>query len=167
MRWSLRMSALAALSSAGMLMVGHQTQASPPKVPHLLGKPNPMRSPTAFSQAFRAPLQVSLRTRFLKAQRKNAHPNPLALPLWIFFQLHRVGFSALNADQSDVAPVHSLYALEATQRHGFFWGSLLTTSRLLHEVDLELQIPKLQEKGRVYRYDPLKANTYWLFRNPP
>ena len=136
----------------GVLALGSPVLAAPPG--------GGMRAPSVRSGP-RPPLQLPphpgwggvLRSPVKGGQR------PLALGL---LAAYRLGVSPFNGHNSDVAPVHSLYAVQAVKRHGALLGLLLTAERLLHEPDELRRTPRITEGGRVFHLDPLTANTYWL-----
>jgi len=93
------------------------------------------------------------------AQPVRSAPQPLFLGLLGFY---RTVVSPVNGSNSDLAPVPSLYAVQAIKAHGVLLGSVLTTERLLHEPSVIPHAPPFLEGGREFFYDPLPWNTYWL-----
>lgn len=137
---------------------------SRPGYPHLAGRPNPMRAPVARS-APRLPLGTATATGYgrVLAESVEGAQRPLFLGLLAFY---RTVISPVNGDQSDVAPVHSLYAVQAIKAHGVVLGMVLTAERLIHEPDELAMAPPFREAGRTFYYDPLRYNTYWLWQGP-
>ena len=152
--------AMAALACALATAPG-VSHANPDPYPHLRGAPNPLRAPGPRS-APRLPLGRSTETRYLELLRgpSGGAAQPMFLGLLGFY---RKVISPVNGDQSDVAPVHSLYGVQAIRRHGVLLGSLLTTGRLIQEPDTLRFTPVFRERGRVFHYDPLENHTYWLW----
>jgi putative component of membrane protein insertase Oxa1/YidC/SpoIIIJ protein YidD len=119
-----------------------------------------MRGPGLLSGP-RLPLGVHPRTgyeRFL-ARPVEGGQRPLFLALLGFW---RTVISPVDGSRSDLAPVHSLYAVQAIMEYGVLLGTVLTTERLLHEPGEIPFAPPFREGGRVYHYDPLSWNVYWL-----
>ena len=136
-------------------------EAADKPYPHLAGKPNLMRGPGP-GAGVRLPL--GLRTASAFHTVLSGPPEGAAQPLFLgLLGFYRQVISPLNGDQSDLAPVHSLYGVQAIRRHGVLLGSVLTTGRLIHEPDTLRLAPVFRERGRVFHYDPLEHNTYWLW----
>ena len=136
-------------------------QRNPAPYPHIIAAANPMGAPRPF-QAPLVPLGADTATGFREILREPvaSATEPLFLGLLKFW---RGVISPVNGDQSDLAPVHSLYAVQAIQRHGVLLGCLLTTERLIHEPDEIPLAPLLREGSREFSWDPLAHNTYWLW----
>jgi len=151
---------MALLLAAGFL-ASLSAQATPNPYPHLSGAPNAMRAPGARS-ALRPPLGLSTETHYLDLLRgpSGGAAQPVFLGLLGFYR--RV-ISPVNGDQSDVAPVHALYGVQAIRQYGVLLGSVLTTERLIHEPDTLRFAPVFRERGREFYFDPLEYNTYWLW----
>ena len=144
-----------------LLLVTLPTGAAAQNYPHLADTANPMKAPGAYSGP-RLPLGMDTRTGYHHFLDQPVHSptQPLMLGLMGFY---RTVISPVNGDQSDLAPVHSLYAVQAVKDHGVLLGALLITERLIHEPDeLAITVP-FREKGRTFHYDPLLHNTYWLW----
>ena len=135
--------------------------AAPPAWPHLAERPNPMRAPGPRTGPT-APLGMPPHGGFhgVLAQSSHTAAQPLFLGL---LSLYRQAFSSINGDQSDVAPVHTLYGVQAILAHGAVLGAVLTTGRLINEPGVLVTAPTLVENGRVFHYDPLDYNTYWFW----
>lgn len=85
---------------------------------------------------------------------------PLFLGLLAFW---RGVISPVNGSSSDLAPVHSLYAVQAITEYGVLLGMVLTTERLLHEGnEIPLAPAFIDADGRTYHHDPLVWNVFWL-----
>lgn len=145
----------------GLALAAGPARAQPAEdAPHLQGRPNPMRAPGPLS-APGTPLGVRTATDYhtVLAEPIGGPGQPLFLGLLNFY---RTVISPVNGDQSDLAPVHSLYGVQAIKRHGALLGTVLTTERLIHEPSEIPHAPAFTEHGRTFHYDPLEANTYWL-----
>lgn len=135
-------------------------QARPHPFPPAIGKPNPMRAPGLLSGP-RLPLGARPRSGYhaFLARPVEGGQRPLFLGLLAFY---RTVISPVNGNNSDLAPVHSLYAVQAIKEHGMLLGTLLTTERLIHEPNEIPLAPAFTEDGRVFHHDPLIWNVYWL-----
>ena len=159
---------LAALALAGLLglpglpsgphalLAADRPDPFPPAAEHA----NTMRAPGPRSGP-RLPLGRPLRTGYgvFLARPVRSTPQPLFLGLLGFY---RTVVSPVNGSNSDLAPVPSLYAVQAIKAHGVLLGSVLSTERLLHEPSVIPHAPSFLEGGREFFYDPLPWNTYWL-----
>jgi len=133
-----------------------RAQPFPPDV----GRSNPMRAPGLLSGP-QVPLGTGLHTgyhAFLTLPVRST-PQPLFLGLLEFY---RVAVSPVNGSDADLAPVPSLYAVQAIKTHGVLLGSVLTTARLIDEPSVIPVAPHFREDGREFFYDPMAWNTYWL-----
>lgn len=119
-----------------------------------------MRGPTAFS-APRVPLGLSARSDYAHILRRPADGVAVAAFLG-GLRFWRNGLSPLDGARSDLAPVNSLYSVQAFNEHGVVLGFVLTADRLLHEPSLAGQAPWFEEEGRRFYLDPLRNNTWWL-----
>lgn len=148
-----------ALSCAGALSAGAQMQRHP--FPPLAGKPNPMRAPGLLSGP-RIPLGLHPASGFqsLLALPVEGGQRPLLLSLLRFY---RTVVSSVNGSNSDLAPVHSLYAAQALVEFGSLMGMILVAERLIHEPGEIPFAPPFTENGRVFHYDPLIWNSFWLY----
>jgi hypothetical protein len=80
-------------------------------------------------------------------------------PLWIY--AHTLG--AIDGDRSAAAPVNSLYARQAFDRHGPWLGTLLAIDRLLRDArEMARPLARVADDGRVRYLDPLSRNDFWL-----
>lgn len=95
---------------------------------------------------------------FLRAPVRST-PQPLFLGLLGFY---RTVVSPVNGSNSDLAPVPSLYAVQAIKTYGVLLGTVLTTGRLIDESSVVRHAPRFREDGREFFYDPLPWNVYWL-----
>lgn len=129
-----------------------------PFPPHA-GKPNAMRAP-GLTSGPRIPLGARPRTAFhtVLSQPTEGGQRPLVLGLMAFY---RVVVSPVNGSNSDLAPVHSLYAVQAIAEYGALLGLMLITERLIHEPGEIPFAPPFTENGRVFHYDPLIWNVFW------
>jgi len=152
---------LFAVLACALISAPHPAAATPMPYPHLMGRPNPMRAPGPRSGPVLplGPRWESAYHTLLQGPSGGA-TEPLFLGLLEFY---RTVISPVNGDQSDVAPVHSLYGVQAIRRHGVLLGSVLTTGRLIHEGDELRFAPVFREQGRVFHFDPMENNTYWLW----
>jgi hypothetical protein len=156
---------LRAVSFSALLLLatgpGGAARAAPDPYPYSTDAPNPMKAPGLRSSS-RLPLGIHPRTGYgvLLQRPVEGASQPLFLGLLSFY---RHVISPVNGNQSGVAPVHSLYAVQAIQTHGVLLGTLLTTERLMHEPSELPVTPRFVEGGRVFHYDPLLHNTYWLW----
>ena len=127
--------------------------------PPQLGRPNPMRAP-GITSGRRIPLGFQPRTGFhaVLSQPIEGGQRPLVLGLLAFY---RVVVSPLNGSNSDLAPVHSLYAVQAIAAYGSLLGMVLITERLIHEPSEIPFAPSFTENGRIFHYDPLIWNVFW------
>ncbi|MCH8074906.1 MAG: membrane protein insertion efficiency factor YidD [SAR324 cluster bacterium] len=129
-----------------------------PFPPHQ-GLANPMRAP-GLTSGPRIPLGSRPRTGFhaVLSQPTEGGQRPLLLGLLAFY---RVVVSPVNGSNSDLAPVHSLYAVQAVAAYGSLLGLVLITERLIHEPGEIPFAPAFTENGRVFHYDPLLWNVFW------
>ncbi|MEE8434753.1 MAG: membrane protein insertion efficiency factor YidD [bacterium] len=127
--------------------------------PPQLGQPNPMRAP-GLTSGRRIPLGSRPRSGFhsVLSRRTEGGQRPLVLGLLAFY---RVVVSPVNGSNSDLAPVHSLYAVQAIAAYGALLGLVLITERLIHEPGEIPFAPPFTENGRVFHYDPLIWNVFW------
>ena len=148
------LAACAVLLSADAVLANPGTHPQP----WLQGQPNPMRAPTALSSP--RPLLPATPSAFHRvlATPVQGGERPLSLGLMAFYR--RV-FSPVNGSNSDLGPVHSLYAVQAIHEYGAWLGLVLTVERLLHEPDELRRAPTFVEGGRTFHYDPLEANVFW------
>jgi putative component of membrane protein insertase Oxa1/YidC/SpoIIIJ protein YidD len=135
-------------------------QVRPHPFPPEAGRANPMRAPGLLSGP-RLPLGSHPHTGYLAFVRRpvESAPQPLLLAPLAFYR--RV-VSPVNGSNSDLAPVPSLYAVQAVHEYGALLGGVLTAERLLHEPSAIPGAPRFREDGREFFYDPLAWNTYWL-----
>lgn len=147
-----------ALLGAGAPPAGAQGRRDP--FPPAVERPNAMRAPGLRSGAA-LPLGRAPHTGYgaYLARPVRSTPQPLFLGLLAFY---RTVVSPVNGSNSDLAPVPSLYAVQAIKAHGVLLGSVLTTERLIHESSVIPTAPRFREDGREFFYDPLAWNTYWL-----
>ncbi len=151
-------------------------QGAPPRThpfPPAVDRPNPMKAPGLLSgpKVPLAPVPLPpVGSGVIDTQPHTGYESflrrpveggerPLFLGLLAFY---RTVISPLNGSNSDLAPVHSLYAVQAIKEYGVLLGSVLTTERLFHEPDESPFAPPFREDGRVFHYDPLWWNVYWL-----
>ncbi len=85
---------------------------------------------------------------------------PAAFPMR-FYQ-HIIG--PMDGKACPSYPVCSLYARQAAARHGFLVGSWLALGRLIHEGDDLRRARWVRVDGKVYSYDPLSRNDFWIGR---
>ena len=109
----------------------------------------------------RAPLVPAPRTGYGAVLERpvESTAQPLALG-WLAF--YRRVVSPVNGSNSDLAPVPSLYSVQAIKRYGVLLGMVLTAERLIHEPSVIPTAPRFVEDGRVFFYDPLDWNVHWL-----
>ena len=154
-------SALAAILLASMAALALGAPQGRHPFPPAVERANPMQAPGLLGGPRLPLLPAKPRTgyeAFLQQPVEGAQ-RPLFLGL---LALYRTVISPLNGSNSDLAPVHSLYAVQAIKEHGVLLGSVLTTERLFHEPDEIPYAPSFLEEGRVFHYDPLAWNVYWL-----
>jgi len=60
-------------------------------------------------------------------------------------------------------PTCSAYGLQATERHGFILGIILTADRLIHESDEMSFAPMVEVGGTVRFLDPVDNNDFWWY----
>ena len=70
-------------------------------------------------------------------------------------------FGPLSSDRCRMAPSCSAYALRSVEKHGFLKGYLLTSGRLLHEIDQKDYARPVSVEGRLYWADPVANNDFW------
>jgi putative membrane protein insertion efficiency factor len=69
--------------------------------------------------------------------------------------------SAVDGDRCHMVPTCSTYSLQAVEKHGFLYGVLMTTDRLIHENDEMELAPVVTIGGENRFYDPVSANDFW------
>jgi putative membrane protein insertion efficiency factor len=69
--------------------------------------------------------------------------------------------SAVDGDRCHMVPTCSTYSLQAVEKHGFLYGVLMTTDRLIHENDEMELAPVVTIEGENRFYDPVSANDFW------
>ena len=140
-------------------------QPRPHPFPPAAGLSNLMKAPGLLSGP-RQPLGSAPRTAYHRVLSRpvTSGPQPLFLSLLAFY---RTVVSPLNGSNSDLAPVHSLYAVQAITEYGVLLGTVLTTERLLHEAGEIPFAPRFKENGRVFHHDPLVWNVFWWDEDPP
>lgn len=80
-------------------------------------------------------------------------------PLWVY----AYSLGAVDGDRSAAAPVNSLYARQAIDRHGPWLGTLLALDRLLRDArEMARPLARVADDGRVRYLDPLSRNDFWL-----
>jgi len=84
--------------------------------------------------------------------------HPAAFP--IQFYQHIIG--PLDGKTCPSYPVCSLYARQAAVKHGLLVGSWLALDRLIHEGDDLKHARWVRVGGKLYSYDPLSRNDFWL-----
>ncbi len=120
-----------------------------------------MRAPGPASSR-RPPLAGRARKSYLPARA----PESPGVGVSLFSGLlgfYRAVVSPVDGDRCVMAPTCSLYGHQAMAEYGVLLGVVLTADRLLHEADEIPRVPKIREGGETYYYDPLEANTYWLW----
>jgi putative component of membrane protein insertase Oxa1/YidC/SpoIIIJ protein YidD len=147
---------LAALVAVPPARAQERRDPFPPAVEHS----DAMRAPGRLSGPA-LPLGRALHTGYhaFLARPVRSTPQPLFLGLLEFY---RTVVSPVNGSDADLAPVPSLYAVQAIKGYGVLLGSVLTTERLIHEPSAIPGAPRFREDGREFFYDPLPWNTYWL-----
>ncbi len=71
--------------------------------------------------------------------------------------------SRVDGDRCPMYPTCSAYGLQATERHGFFLGVIMTADRLIHESD-EMSAAPMIEIGNSVRYlDSVDNNDFWWY----
>lgn len=158
-----RRPALAAVGlglALGLLGAPGGASAGPQPFPPDVGKANPMRAPGLLSGPVR-PLGTGAHTGYHAFLTLPVHSTtqPLFLGLLEFY---RVVVSPVNGSDANLAPVPSLYAVQAIKTHGVLLGSVLTTARLIDEPSVIPHAPSFTEDGREFFYDPMAWNVYWL-----
>lgn len=90
-------------------------------------------------------------------------------PLANLVQLYRGPLDHLNAVRSGTCPMHpscSSYALESTEKKGFFVGWMMAFDRLLRCGRDELNYaPKIPVNGKWRYHDPIEANDIWRVKS--
>jgi putative membrane protein insertion efficiency factor len=69
--------------------------------------------------------------------------------------------SVVDGDRCQMVPTCSTYSLQAVEKHGFLYGILMTTDRLIHENDEMELAPVVTIEGENRFYDPVSANDFW------
>lgn len=154
---------LLALAIAGWLLWGSApaaAQGRPHPFPPAMERHDAMRGPGLRSGP-RVPLGSAPRTGYGAYLRQPVEST--AQPLFLgVLEFYRTVVSPVNGSNSDLAPVPSLYAVQAIKAHGVLLGTVLTTARLIGEPSVIPLAPPFVEDGRTFHYDPLAWNTYWL-----
>lgn len=75
--------------------------------------------------------------------------------------------SPVNGDRCKMEPSCSTFGYQAYKKHGFFWGTLLTFDRLLHEgneyrVSFIMSHKDSTGNIKLLTYDPVENNDFWL-----
>lgn len=86
--------------------------------------------------------------------------SPQAFPAHFY---HHV-ISRFDGGSCPSFPVCSLYAQQATAKHGLLLGSWLMLDRLIHEVGDVKYGSWVMVNGEQRLYDPLARNDFWLFQ---
>lgn len=71
--------------------------------------------------------------------------------------------SRVDGDRCPMYPTCSAYGLQATERHGFFLGAIMTADRLIHESDEMTYAPMIEVGGTVRFLDPVDNNDFWWY----
>jgi len=70
--------------------------------------------------------------------------------------------SPVDGPRCVMYPTCASYSLNALEKHGFFWGTLLTIDRLIHEGDEIRKAPSVKIGDRMRYWDPVENNDFWL-----
>lgn len=71
--------------------------------------------------------------------------------------------SRVDGDRCPMYPTCSAYGLQATERHGFILGVIMTADRLIHESDEMTYAPMIEVGGTVRFLDPVDNNDFWWY----
>ncbi len=116
---------------------------------------------------FSCPLNAqSLKPTIAKTHINPVEKNELRFNLSQGFRLgialHQNFISHVDGDRCRMRPSCSAYSLQALQKHGVYAGLVLTSDRLLHELDEWQVSPILINKDNsVYVSDPVENNDFW------
>jgi uncharacterized protein len=70
--------------------------------------------------------------------------------------------SRVDGDRCPMTPSCSRYALQATQRHGAFWGWIMACDRLMRCGHDELKhSPPVRTRNGIRYRDPVENNDFW------
>lgn len=75
-------------------------------------------------------------------------------------RFHQQVISPVDGPRSHYRPSSSQYMHQAMHRYGFLKGFIMGCDRLLRENDEEWVYRTIQDNGKVFKYDPAKANKY-------
>ncbi|MBN2515937.1 MAG: membrane protein insertion efficiency factor YidD [Deltaproteobacteria bacterium] len=75
--------------------------------------------------------------------------------------------SPVDGDRCPMYPTCSSYGLQATERHGFIIGFIMTADRLIHESDEMTYAPLVEVCGSVRYIDTLDNNDFWWYSKGP
>ncbi|PIE62469.1 MAG: hypothetical protein CSA25_05035 [Desulfobacter postgatei] len=97
----------------------------------------------------------------LWAQDPPENKEPATHPLIQFYQ---ACISGIDGNRCAMYPSCSQYCVQATQKHGFVLGWIMTCDRILRcgrdEVGLA---PHVRLNGRQFTFDPVNGNDFWWF----
>jgi len=83
--------------------------------------------------------------------------------LWLV-NLYREHISPIDGDRCPSLPTCSSYSLQAMEKHGFFFGWMMTVDRLLHEGKEETKVsPVIYFEGNWRIFDPVQNNDFWWY----
>ena len=78
----------------------------------------------------------------------------------LIIRFHQDVISPVDGPRSHYRPTSSRYMQLAMQRYGFLKGYIMGCDRLLRENDEAWVYRKVEIDGRIFKYDPAKADKY-------
>jgi hypothetical protein len=69
--------------------------------------------------------------------------------------------SPVDGDRCFMYPTCAAYSREAIEKHGFFFGILMTADRLIHEGNEMDMAPLIKVYDRLRFLDPVSNNDFW------
>ena len=78
----------------------------------------------------------------------------------LVIRFHQDIISPVDGPRSHYRPTSSRYMQLAMQRYGFVKGFIMGCDRLLRENDEDWVYRKVEIDGRIFKYDPAKADKY-------
>ncbi len=73
--------------------------------------------------------------------------------------------SPVDGNRCQMYPTCASYSAQASRKHGFVIGTIMTADRLMHESEEVETAPLIIKHGVGRFHDPVDANDFWWYKN--